>query len=79
METLAFAAREEKPEVVSMFLEAGAEVDPQDAFGNTPLWRAVMSNKGNAVVELLTAAGADWCRKNSSGVSPSDLKATLGK
>jgi hypothetical protein len=37
-----------------------------------------MSNKGNAVIKQLTRAGADWEKKNKSGISPSDLRRTLG-
>jgi ankyrin repeat protein len=76
---LHFAAQAQEPDVVAMLIEAGAKVDSQDAFGNTPLWRAVMAPQPNpAIVELLVSAGADPTRNNSHGVSAVSLAEKRG-
>ncbi|MDX6248936.1 MAG: hypothetical protein QOF10_2296 [Kribbellaceae bacterium] len=43
---LHFAAQEQRAEVTETLLRAGAEVDARDAYGNTPLWRAVFTSRG---------------------------------
>ncbi|MEO8378778.1 MAG: ankyrin repeat domain-containing protein [Acidobacteriota bacterium] len=76
---LHFAAQAQQPDVVAMLIEAGAKIDAQDVFGNTPLWRAVMVPRPNpAVVELLVSAGADPAKKNFHGVSPISLAEKRG-
>lgn len=76
---LHFAARDQSESIVRILLEAGAEVDPVDVFGNTPLWRCVMSPGTNLqIVEALLQSGADPYRKNKSGSSPIDVATTLG-
>lgn len=71
---LHFAAQAEDPDIAKLLIEAGAKVDSQDAFGNTPLWRAVMAPHPNAeVVKLLVRAGADPMKSNGHGVSPLSL------
>ena len=57
-----------------MLLDAGAPVDPVDAWGNTPLFRAVFNAKGDpAIVRRLVSAGADPDHVNASGRSPRAL------
>jgi len=76
---LHFAARDQSESLVRILLEAGADVDPVDVFGNTPLWRCAMnSNPDHGVVNALLQSGADPNRKNRSGASPVDVAATLG-
>ena len=76
---LHFAAQAQDPEVLVMLIDAGARVDAQDVFGNTPLWRAVMSPLPNMdVIKLLLRAGADPARRNNHGVSPIDLARKRG-
>ena len=78
---LHFAARDQKPEVVEVLLEKGAEVDAEDSFGNTPLWRSVLTfgpGQGMDTVALLLRAGANPKRKNRHDVSPIDLARTKG-
>ncbi|MCF6442125.1 ankyrin repeat domain-containing protein [Pseudoalteromonas luteoviolacea] len=63
----------------SLLLEAGADLELRDVFGNTPLWRATMSCKGDgSVIELLLCAGANPNAENKSGVSPVLLAKTIG-
>lgn len=76
---LHFAARDQKTELVRMILDAGAEIDPTDAFGNTPLWRCIMGAKNNlSTARELVTRGANPCAKNQHGVSPFDLARTIG-
>lgn len=75
---LHFAARDQKLQIVEVLLDAKAEVDPQDTFGNTPLWRAVMSGGSQKVVELLVSRGANPELKNLSGVSALDVAQRKG-
>lgn len=77
---LHFAARDQKRSLVEVLIEVGAKVDAQDAFGNTPLWRAVMKHRGDLdLIRLLLSKGADPDIENKSGVSPRKLSETLGK
>jgi len=77
---LHFAAREQKVQLVKILLDRGAAVDPVDAYGNTPLWRCIMSTypRNPAVVDLLLAHGADPRHKNNCDVSPIDVAQTMG-
>lgn len=51
-------------------LEAGAHVDPQDKWGNTPLNRAVFEHDSANLVRLLVDHGADPTIENHYGHSP---------
>ena len=65
---LRLAAQQSQVEAVMALLDAGAPVDPQDRFGNTPLWRAVFDSRGQvATVELLLKAGAGPDVVNEAG------------
>ena len=75
---LHFAAQEYRPEATELLLQHGAAVDVQDAYGNTPLWRAVFASRGRGeVIKVLLSAGADKTMKNNHGVSPLDLANTI--
>lgn len=75
---LHFAAQNSDAEVCSLLLEAGAFIDPQDSYGNTPLWRAVMNDKGKGTcINCLRAFGADPYLQNNSGISPVDIARTI--
>ncbi len=77
---LHFAARDQRADLVRLLLDAGADVDPVDSFGNTPLWRAVMTAQGNLdTVHLLVARGADPRRANASDISPLDVARSSGR
>ena len=75
---LHFAARDGRPEIVKLLLENGAEVDAQDCFGDTPLWRAVVNFRGdNKTIHVLLSFGADKNIPNKSGVTPLSLTETI--
>lgn len=77
---LHFAARDQNAAIVRRLLEAGAEVDPVDVFGDTPLWRSVMSSSASpATMKLLLEHGADPNMRNRHGVSPRDLARETGR
>jgi ankyrin repeat protein len=68
---LHFAAQERALEVARLLLDHGAEVDPQNVHGNTPLFTAVFNSRGDgSVIELLRERGADPQRENLSGQTP---------
>lgn len=76
---LHFAAQAQVPDVIRLLVEARAKVDAQDVFGNTPLWRAVMTpHPKTAVIDVLLRGGADPATRNSHGVSPLDLARKRG-
>jgi ankyrin repeat protein len=77
---LHFAGQDQKAEAVRALLEAGAAVDPRDADGTTPLWRAVMSGSSKEVVRLLLEAGADPKAQDKWGSSsPLSLAEEMGE
>lgn len=68
---LHFAADGQDAAAVGSLLTACAEVDAPDGQGNTPLWLAVFTDRGDGtVLSLLVKAGADPDRANVHGVSP---------
>jgi cytohesin len=76
---LHFAARDGKTEAVERLLAAGAEVDPKDNDGCTPLWRAVMANSPLDVLTALSGAGADPDSVDKHGSdSPRSLADLMG-
>jgi ankyrin repeat protein len=77
---LHFAARDQKLPLVQILLDAGARVDVEDSFGNTPLWRCVMAADPNPIlVQLLLARGSDPRKRNRYGTSPKDVVERSGK
>jgi ankyrin repeat protein len=76
---LHFAAQEQHTAVVEVLIKAGADIRATDRWGNTPLWRAVLSAHGNLSTALsLIAAGADPDAPNNTGVSPRLLAERIG-
>ncbi|MFI0990449.1 ankyrin repeat domain-containing protein [Streptomyces exfoliatus] len=68
------AADEQDAAAVGSLLAVGVEVNTPDGQGNTPLWLAVFTYRGDgAVLSLLVKAGADPDRDNLHGVSPRRL------
>ncbi len=71
---LHFAAQEGALEVARVLLDSGVAVDPQNAFGNTPLFVAVTNYRGDgSMIDLLRERGADPLRANTSGQTPVGL------
>ena len=67
-------ARDHNVPLGNLLLRSGATIEVEDVFGNTPLWRAAMSNRASLeMIKLLLAHGADPDHKNKTGVSPRDL------
>lgn len=65
------AALENDSIAAEILLTAGAQVDIEDKFGSTPLFRAVYSYQDNlSVISLLLKYGASPLKKNKAGVSP---------
>jgi ankyrin repeat protein len=75
---LHFAAQAQSAPVTKLLIDASANLDVRDGNGNTPLWRATMTSRGQGeVIGLLRAAGADPCAKNNAGISPVSLARTI--
>ncbi|WP_020145880.1 ankyrin repeat domain-containing protein [Terracoccus sp. 273MFTsu3.1] len=76
---LHFAAQGQHALVARHLLAAGALVEPQNRFGGTPLWVALMNARDGdgEVVRVLLAAGADPDLENFSGISPRSLAETI--
>jgi ankyrin repeat protein len=75
---LHYAAQNQFPELAALLIEHGANLELEDKFGNTPLWRATMHAKGRGeVIKLLLAAGADRHHRNKSDASPLDVAETI--
>ena len=60
--------------MIKLLLDAGANVDPRDEHGNTPLSNAVFNYRGDGgAISALRSAGADENARNDHGVSPRSL------
>lgn len=67
---LHFAIQENKYDYAVQLIEAGANFEIPDMYGNTALIRAVLSFRGDGrVIKLLLAKGADRNKKNNYGIS----------
>jgi len=60
------------PEVISVLLKAGADVNMKDANGCTPLLWAAWGNSNPEVITVLLKAGADAKTKNNMGKTALD-------
>ena len=80
MTPLHFAAQEVLPEMASLLIARGADVNRQDEEGNTPLQRAIFFARGRyEVVRLLRKAGAKDDLANRAGETPRQLAKRLGE
>ncbi|MGW1803039.1 ankyrin repeat domain-containing protein [Streptomyces sp. NPDC001984] len=71
---LHFAAQAQSAQAAAVLQMGGAVVDVADNQGNTPLWRAVFSYRGDpGVLFVPLDGGADPDLANAHGVSPRQL------
>jgi ankyrin repeat protein len=82
MTPLHIAAHRGNVEFAKALLDAGVAIDPINAWGNTPLWVAVMKRRrtspDGAMIRLLLARGADP-RRSEGHISPLDLVQDLAE
>jgi ankyrin repeat protein len=75
---LHFAAQEKNEEAAKLLLAAGAMIDIVDVHGNTPLWTAVFSARGDTrLIKLYVQAGANLNRVNNYQKTPIELAKTI--
>ena len=75
---LHYAAQNNDLEGAKLLIEYGANLECKDAYGNTPLWRAVFSSMGMGdMIQLLLSKGADPGNHNNSDISPIQLANTI--
>lgn len=76
---LHYCAQNQLVDMAKLIIGAGADIDVQDVYGNTPLFKAVFFCKGKTeMIKLLLEAGANPDIKNSSGISPKELAENIG-
>jgi ankyrin repeat protein len=74
------AAELQDPELVKILTASGADVNCQDNYGNSPLWKAVFSSRDqNEVVTLLCKHRADPHLANHNGMTPYKLALESGR
>ena len=76
MDATAFAAQENAFEAAELLVEAGANVNARNEYGNSPLGVGLARGTGDQKLPLLTLlkeAGTDLHAQNTSGVSILDL------
>jgi len=75
---LHFAAQNYDPLAAKILIEAGADLNSSDNYGNTIISTAVLNSAGRGeVITLLINYGADADIKNKSGISALDLAKTI--
>lgn len=71
---LHYAAQEKLADIAEILLNAGAATEMRDVYGNTPLWTAAFSARGDlSVVRLLARHGASFDNRNNAGKTAFDL------
>ena len=71
---LHFAAQERATRAAAALLDAGANVDPVNRHGNTPLWVAVFNARDDGrIIRVLRNRGADPAKPNLAGRTPLQL------
>jgi ankyrin repeat protein len=72
---LHIAAQQQHADVATLLIEAGADPNARNRFGNTALWVALFNVRDGdgEVVRVLLDAGADPDAENNSGMSPRGL------
>jgi len=72
---LHMAARRGYEEIAAALLDCGAQLDPRDILGETPLRRAVNCNK-SGIAALLASRGANLNSVGSKGLTPKSAART---
>jgi uncharacterized protein len=71
---LHYVAQEKLGDIAEILLRAGAKTELRDVDGNTPLWTASFSARGDlSVVRLLVDYGASFENKNNAGKTVRDM------
>jgi uncharacterized protein len=71
---LHFVGQEKLADIAAILLDAGAQTELRDIYGNTPLWTASFSARGDlSVVKLLVQHGASFENKNNAGKTVRDV------
>ena len=70
---LHFAAQSYLPKTMKLLISKKANIDPQDAWGNTPLLRAIYNSNKGETIRILLKSGADRNKKNNYGHSPLEM------
>lgn len=75
---LHYAAQDNSVAAANILLQYKSIIDCEDDYGNTPLWRAVFSYRGDGtIIEFLLKSGADRNHDNHSQISPYKLANTI--
>jgi len=76
---LHFAAQNNSVPIGKLLIEAGADIEAKDSYGNTPLFRATFASHGDCrFIKLLLINGADPNASNHHNVSPLMLARKIG-
>lgn len=71
---LHFVAQEKLPDIAAILLDAGAQTELRDVYGNTPLWTAAFNARGDlSVVKVLVQHGASFDNRNNAGKTVRDM------
>jgi uncharacterized protein len=75
---LHYAVRDGKEAIVEVLIEAGADANVEDTFGDTPLWRCVTGTAPSArIMRLLIGRGANPFKAHRIGISARDIAVSL--
>ncbi|MCB0442995.1 MAG: ankyrin repeat domain-containing protein [Aequorivita sp.] len=76
---LHFAAQQKTVGCAKKLIKKGADIEVQDNYGNTPLWRAIFaSERDHTLVNLLIENGANLDHVAKHKMTPKDLAETIG-
>jgi uncharacterized protein len=71
---LHFAAQDQRPDIIKVLVDAGANLEAMDSFGNTALNRATFYSQGKGeTILMLLGLGANPNNENNHGVTPFSL------
>lgn len=75
---LHYAAQAYLVSILDYLLTKQPDIEIQDLYGNTPLWRATFNSNGRGdAIKSLLRAGANPYLKNYAGISSYDLATTI--